>query len=287
MITVRAVIVASILDQEPDILSRTFGDGSRFKVSESFVRNLLRELMGWSMRCATRAAQKLPKDWEDQCERSFFRKAYIIKEQDIPPPLYVNSDQAQMVYAPGNRMTWAPMGSKQVSLVGVDGKRAFTLLVSVSADGSLLPFQAIYSGMSDLSCPSTNAPHYADCQNLGFHFDFSGTKTYWSNLNTMKTFVKDILQPYFKQTKERLNLPDHHKSIWQIDVWSVHRSMEFRDWMKETDPTIILDYVPGVVQAFINPVMLVFSVHSSFRFSAPIMKTSSTNFKNSLQKMVP
>ena len=157
----------------------------------------------------------------------------------------MNSDQAQMVYAPGNRMTWAPMGSKQVSLVGVDEKRAFTLLVSVSADGSLLPFQAIYSGMSDLSCPSTNAPHYTDCRTLGFRFDFSGTKTYWSNLNTMKTFVKDILQPYFKQTKERLNLPDHHKSIWQIDVWSVHRSKEFRDWMKEMDPTIILDYVPG------------------------------------------
>lgn len=245
LITARALIVASILGKRPEILEYTFHDGSRFKVSESFVRNLLRCEMQWSMRKSTRAAQKLPKDWKEQCERSFLRKAYIIKEEDIPAPLYLNSDQTQAGYAPGNRMTWAPTGSKQVSLVGVDDKRAFTLLVTVAANGTLLPFQAVYMGGTKLSCPSEDAPHALDAAKAGFRFEFSGTKTYWSNLQTMQDFVTYILKPYIKGVRAELQLPDSQKAIWQIDVWSVHRSQAFRDWMKENHPDIILDYVPG------------------------------------------
>ncbi|PPR06360.1 hypothetical protein CVT26_004633 [Gymnopilus dilepis] len=98
------------------------------------------------MRKATQAAQKLPTDWEDQCRHSFFRRVYVIKEYDIPMGLYVNFDQTQVVYVAGNRMTWAQTGSKQVGMVGMDEKRAFTLVVGVAADGTLLPFQAVYLG---------------------------------------------------------------------------------------------------------------------------------------------
>jgi hypothetical protein len=80
----------------------------------------------------------------------FFRKVYVIKEEDIPAMLYVN--QTQVVYAPGNCMTWAPVGSKQVSLVGAEEKQAFTLLVSVAANETILPFQAVYRGETKRSC---------------------------------------------------------------------------------------------------------------------------------------
>ena len=40
--------------------------------------------------------------------------------KDIPPELYANSDQTQMVYAPGNKLPWVETGAKQVSLVGTD-----------------------------------------------------------------------------------------------------------------------------------------------------------------------
>jgi len=63
------------------------------------VQKFLHGLLSWSLWKATQAAQKLPKDWEDQCEWSFFHKAYAIKEEDIPAKLYVNSDQMQLVYA--------------------------------------------------------------------------------------------------------------------------------------------------------------------------------------------
>jgi hypothetical protein len=66
------------------------------------MQRFLHGLLSWSLQKATQAAQKLPKDWEDQCEQSFFHKAYAIKEEAIPPELYINSDQTQLVYAPGN-----------------------------------------------------------------------------------------------------------------------------------------------------------------------------------------
>lgn len=61
----------------------------------------------------------------------------------------------------------------------------------------------------------------------------------------MKSFVNDILAPYFDKKKDELGLPPSQKSLWQIDVWLVHRSKEFRGWMGKNHPNIILDYVPG------------------------------------------
>ena len=142
-------------------------------------------------------AQKLPKNWKDQCEQSFFHKAYAIKEEDIPARLYVNSDQMELVYAPGNQMTWAQTGSKQVAVVGMDEKQAFTLLVSVAADGTILPYQAIFQGQTKLSLPAVSLPNYDDAMKAGFKFEFLGMKTYWSNQKTMCAFVDNILTPYF------------------------------------------------------------------------------------------
>lgn len=194
------------------------------------------------MRCATRAAHKLPKDWEEKCEHSFFRKVHAIKEEDIPPEMYVNSDQTQVVYSPGNRMTWADIGAKQVSLVGIEDKRAFTLMVSVAASGAILPFQAIYQGYSPLSLPNPGTLATA-VNGAKFRLEFSNTSTYWSNQQTMRDFVDNILAPYFEGVRARFS--PTQKALWQIDVWSVHRSEEFQNWMKKTHPLIILDFVPG------------------------------------------
>jgi len=211
LVTARAIIVATILHMNPGIFGQKFKDGSTFRASDSFVRKFLHGLMAWSLRKAMQAAQKLPKDWEDQCVRSFFRKAYSIREEDIPIMLYVNSDQTQILYAPGNRMTWNQTGSKQVAVVGMDKKRAFTLLVSVAADGTILPFQAIYQGKTKLSIPVATSPNYADAINAGFKLEPSGTKTYWSNQQTMRKFVDDILKPYFERRKVEFGLPPEQK----------------------------------------------------------------------------
>jgi hypothetical protein len=246
-------MLAVIQTQAPEILEKKFSDGSAFRASDSYMRNWLHETLHWSQRKATQAAQKRPQDWEDQCERSVFRKVYIIKEEDIPAFLWVNSDQTQCVYAPGDKMTWAEMGSKQVPLIGGEEKRAFTVMVSVASDGTVLPMQAIYGGKTKRSRPSATAPNYKNLIDAGFLIQESGTATYWSNINTMKDFVNEILAPYSDKCKIDHNLSPSQHSLWTIDVWSVHRSGEFRQWMKKTHPRIILDYVPGGCTSVAQP----------------------------------
>lgn len=245
LVTVRGIMVATILKMAPEIFDKKAADGSTFRCSDSFLREWLHGTLLWSERKATRAAQKLPDNWEDLCEQSFFRIAYGIKEEDIPPELFVNSDQTQVVYAQGSQLTWAKTGSRQVTVIGEDEKRAFTVLVSVSNSGELLPFQAIYQGYSAKTCPTASAKDYDAAKAAGFRFEFSKSKTYWSTQETMRTFVDHILVPYFSKQKVTLGLPESQKSMWQIDVWSVHRSLEFRTWMKTKHQNIILDFVPG------------------------------------------
>jgi hypothetical protein len=186
----------------------------------------------WSEWKATRAAQKLPDNWEELCKGSFFWIAHGIKEEDIPPKLYVNSDQTQVVYAQGSKLTWAKTGSWQVTVIREDKKQAVTVFVSVSNSGELLPFQAIYPGYSSKTCPATSAKDYDTVKAAGFCCEFSKTKTYWSTQETMHTFVNEILVPYCSKQKIKLGLPESQKLIWQIDIWSVHRSEELRAWMK-------------------------------------------------------
>jgi hypothetical protein len=245
LVTVRGIVVATILKMAPEIFEKRAKDGSTFRCSDSYLRNWLHGTLLWSERKATRAAQKLPDNWEHLCQRAFLRIAYGIKEQDIPPELFVNSDQTQVVYAQGSKLTWAKTGSRQVTVVGEDEKRAFTVVVSISNSGELLPFQAIYQGYTAKTCPSKSAKDYDAAKAAGFRFEFSKSKTYWSTHETMHDLVDEIIAPYFAKQKAKLGLPASQMSIWQIDVWSVHRSQAFRNWMKAKHSNIILDFVPG------------------------------------------
>jgi hypothetical protein len=195
-------MVATILQTKPELFNTKLTNGLFFNAPDSFVRKWMHEVLDWSHRKATQAAQKLPQNWEEVCEKSTFCKAYTIKEEDIwEAVLWVNSDQTQGVFAPGNKMTWAEKGAKQVSLIGADEKRAFTVLISVAADGTLLPMQAIYTGKMERSCPSPNSPNYQDLINAGFVFEPLGTSTYWSNQKTMCSFVNKILLPHYSHHK--------------------------------------------------------------------------------------
>ncbi|KIJ50335.1 hypothetical protein M422DRAFT_94935, partial [Sphaerobolus stellatus SS14] len=50
---------------------------------------------------------------------------------------------------------------------------AFTVVTAISASGKLLPFQAIFKGKGQHSCPSVKAEMYHECIDLGMCFKFS------------------------------------------------------------------------------------------------------------------
>ncbi|KZS96601.1 hypothetical protein SISNIDRAFT_387678, partial [Sistotremastrum niveocremeum HHB9708] len=200
----------------------------------------------WSLRQSTRAAHKFPDDVDEVLKQAHQRMAAVVREEEIPDGGFiVNIDQTQVVYAMGPEGTWNQRGVKQVSVTGKEEKRAFTLVVGVSASGDVLPFQAIFAGKTDASCPSKNSPFYAKAMEYGFQFIPSGISgNYWSNQQTMRLLIIHIVAPYFFKQRKRVG-DDSQPCILQLDCWSVHRSEEFRTWMRENYPWIRLQYVPG------------------------------------------
>jgi hypothetical protein len=158
--------------------------------------------------------------------------------------LCVNLDQTQVVVQSPGRTTFAEQGSKQVSGIGKEEKRAWTAVVGVSASGDALLLQIVYKGATSVSLPSASAPFRDKAREYGFWFKFN-PKNYWSNLKTMEQYFKEILVPYFLRKKVEYGYPTDQACIVQLNVWSVHKSWEFRVLVKRRWPWIVLDYVPG------------------------------------------
>ncbi|KZV81295.1 hypothetical protein EXIGLDRAFT_686158, partial [Exidia glandulosa HHB12029] len=147
----RGICVGYMEHDEPTIFAQRTRDGLPFRASERWVAKLVAKEVQYVKRMATRAAQKVPRDFEEKLRYSFLREARAIRDYSIPAELRVNIDQTQNLLQDNGKCTYDPLGAKQVAVFGVDEKRAFTTLVGVSASGALLPFQIIYKGQSKLS----------------------------------------------------------------------------------------------------------------------------------------
>ncbi|KAF8303338.1 hypothetical protein DL93DRAFT_2121649, partial [Clavulina sp. PMI_390] len=249
---IRGLIIAQIQHFAPSILTRTQRDGSRFQASDHWVRKFLAETMRWCIQRATKAAQKVPQNWEELLLQTVLRLGWITQRRQIPAELRVNSDQTQVVYQHGASVTWDETGARQVATLGKEEKRAFTLVVGLSASGELLPMQAVYHGKRASSLPSPLSPCYAEAVAAGFSFDLNPVN-YWANHGTMQTYVTKILAPHFRATMDRLGCPPDQEAIWYLDLWPVQTSEEFRSWLWTNYPWIIPVYVPGGCTGLLQP----------------------------------
>ena len=224
-----------------------------FHSRESFVKNFVKKELNWSFRRTTRPGKKTPENIQQILTDAFLRFAWTISKYNIKAVFLVNSDQTLIYYTAGAENTYATIGSKQVEVVGKDERRGFTLMVGISMSGEVLPFQAIYSGKTKASLPTSAAPGYSKATgDLKFRFEYSKGDNHWSTIETMKSYVTNILAPYFESQRKKWSLPNQ-VCVWQIDCWSVHRSLEFRSWMAKTYPWIRIHFVPANCTGLFQP----------------------------------
>ncbi|THU80666.1 hypothetical protein K435DRAFT_600201, partial [Dendrothele bispora CBS 962.96] len=239
----RSIMLGIIQEKCPQALT------PHFKCSESYVRDFFQAIMNWAPRAETRAAAKLPDDADDICERSFMRNVYAMKWYNIPPELVINGDQMGIYVIPNSSRTFHTKGDKQVDIVGKEEKRAFTIFVTSTPSGNALPFQIIWGGQSSGSLPSKEATGMDEAVEFGFDFTFAKSKTsprsHFSTQKTMGEYLDNVIQPYIKQTiKVDPDLDDDQMSILFIDSYPVHTSQEFRTFIWNKYPRIILIFVP-------------------------------------------
>ena len=79
--------------------------------------------------------------------------AKAVSDHGIPMELVLNLDQTPLSYVSPGKYTFDLKGSKTVLIKGVDDKRQITATFTVTASGSFLPIQLIYSGKTKRSLP--------------------------------------------------------------------------------------------------------------------------------------
>lgn len=120
----------------------------------------------------------------------------------------------------------------------MDDKRQITAVVASSLDGCLLPLQLIFQGKTDASLP----PHTDASRNAGFHLTKSSN--HWSSQETMQEWCSHILVTWRSKMIQAHNLPENAAVVLQLDVWAVHISKEFRDFISNQHPYVRLVYIP-------------------------------------------
>jgi hypothetical protein len=154
---IRAVVQAYMQIFAPEVVN--------FKYSDTWIRKFVfkAQELRWVMRTPTKAAQKVPIDAENLILITFYRHVLTFRDGPIRHPCFqVNMDQTQFPLQMGGGLTFETLGSKQVSVSRLEEKRAFSLLVAISGEGDVLPFQGVYQGMTVASMPSNKAHGYSE-----------------------------------------------------------------------------------------------------------------------------
>jgi hypothetical protein len=171
--------------------------------------------------------------------------------------LVINYDQTGNYIRPPQGKTFAPRGSKQVEILGQDEKRAYTLGIATTLDGTMGALEQIWSGKTQASLPSSRANGYTEAMDRGFHFAFADSPkrtSHFSTLKTMKEWIQKIVKPYVDSVIEAdPDLDDDQKCIIYIDIYPVHTSDAFRTFVFQEFPNIILIYVPGNCTGIFQP----------------------------------
>lgn len=232
IVVVRLVLRALILKHEAQLLST-------LKLSSFFCSRWARERMSWSWRQRTTAASKLPNDWRQRGIDMAKRVAYFMQIYAVHPSLIVNMDQTGVHLAPADVRTYEQRGSKHVAVVAAEDKRQITACIASSLNGDFLPLQLIFQGKTDACHPPA-----ADCaKDAQVHITHS--ENHWSNQQTMRQWVEFVLMPYAERQIAAHSLQPDAKLVLVLDVWAVHKSEEFRMFLRTHHPRIHLVFVPA------------------------------------------
>ena len=229
---IRWVMQTVLEKKQPDLLSQT-------KLSKAFISSWVHSRLSWSWKTRTTAASKLPLDWRAQGITMAKRIAAGMQLEKIHPSLIINLDQTGMHLAPSSHKTYETKGEKTVPVIAAEDKRQITVVLASSMNGNMLPLQFVFQGETARCLPPVTPAIVAAEAHL------THSSNHWSNLETMKQYVKEIIVPYYNKQIEENRLAANSKLMLVLDAWSVHRSEEFRLHLRMHYPYIWLVFVPA------------------------------------------
>ena len=229
---IRWVMLAVLQEASPALLLQ-------HKLSQQFISTWARQQLQWRWRARTTAASKLPADWEAQGVLMAKRVAALMEMHGVHPSLIINADQTGAKLVPSSAWTYEKCNSSSVAVIGADDKRQITACLASALNGELLPLQLIFQGKTERSVPAKTAASIASMCHVTF------SENHWSTQTTMKQYISEIIMPYAEACIRTHRLHADAHIILLLDVWSVHKSEEFRMFLRMQHPRIHLVFVPA------------------------------------------
>jgi hypothetical protein len=124
-------------------------------------------------------------------------------------------------------------------VLGADDKRQITACVASSLNGTLLPLQLIFQGKTPRCLPPATPLSLSSLAHLTF------SENHWSSQATMQQYINEVIMPHAEASIRQHRLDADAKIILVLDVWSVHKSEEFRRFLRTSHPRIHLVFVPA------------------------------------------
>ncbi len=144
-----------------------------------------------------------------------YHVAYLAKAYDIPPSLIIINDQTRIHLVPTvGECTWESRGSKHIHIFGIENKWQVIMVVSSFLAKIYLPLQIIFIRTIGRTSPLNNQRR-AMCVANGW--DLTYNENHWSNFDTTKHFVENVMVPYHQVQIELLGLQTHQKLVWLLE----------------------------------------------------------------------
>ncbi|CAH1248589.1 POGZ [Branchiostoma lanceolatum] len=215
--------------------------GGHIEITKTWANSLLVR-MNFVRRNATKAARKLPADFETTREAFLARFKKAVGDLDIPDDMVINWDQTGVNIVPVGDWTLVEAGARQVPVVGHEDKRQITLLLAISLSGHQLPPQVLYQGKTDACHARFNFPDEWDV----FH-----TESHWSNSGSKERYVDTVVAPYMAAQREWLGLDKDHPGLAVFDVYKAHRTPGLLEKLKGANVKAV--FVPASCTGELQP----------------------------------
>ena len=204
-------------------------------------------------RAITKTSRSLPVDFTS-IKRMFLRRVvFVVRKYSIPPSLFLNIDETGVNLLPCQKRTWGPSGAKQISVLGWGGKRQFTVIPAITAEGKLAgKVQIIWARETERCHPKGD--ELDAMSDLLLH---SHSTSHWTTESTILEYVAVLYATYVlpKMIEEGVD-PDSQKWVLLRDCYSVHHSGPVLDVLKSKYPNFILLFVPASCTAELQPLDL-------------------------------
>lgn len=126
--------------------------------------------------------------------------------------------------------------------IAAEDKRQITVVLAAAADGALLPLQLIFQGKTEASLSAPSVPRQGRVQGLALDSQREPLK---QPRHHEGVHSQEDHRPFLRQRISELGKLSTQKCIVLMDCWSVHKSADIRQWLREEYPWLLFLYVPA------------------------------------------